>query len=135
MNQFLEKKPMIFKKEISCLHYISQGKDGQEHLKNIERVLQAGGNWIQLRLKETSAKEVLETAISAREICSAYQAKLIINDHVEIAKTCNADGVLPDVLLILTGLVEAFICGCASTSSMRQFTALVLPLGSVATSK
>ncbi|WP_417885453.1 thiamine phosphate synthase [Zunongwangia sp.] len=92
MNQFLN-KPVNLQKEISALHYISQGENAKVHLENIERVLQAGGNCIQLRLKETSAKEVLETAISAREICSAYQAKLIINDHVEIAKTCNADGV------------------------------------------
>ncbi|MDN3596044.1 thiamine phosphate synthase [Zunongwangia endophytica] len=93
MNQFSTKNSVGLQQEISCLHYISQGENTKAHLENIERVLQAGGNWIQLRLKETSAKKVLETAIAAREMCSAYQAKLIINDHVEVAKTCNADGV------------------------------------------
>ena len=93
MNQFLEKKPVIFKKEIFCLHYISQGKDWQEHLKNIEKMLKAGATWIQLRIKDMPQKEILKTAILARELCVKYKAKLIVNDHIEVAKTCNADGV------------------------------------------
>ncbi len=64
-----------------------------QHLENIEKVLRSGGNWIQLRMKEMPQNEVLKTAILARELCSKFSAKLIINDHVKVAKTCNADGV------------------------------------------
>ncbi|MCL6220680.1 thiamine phosphate synthase [Zunongwangia pacifica] len=93
MNPFLDKNQSVFKKDISCLQYISQGNDRFQHLKNIETVLKAGGNWIQLRMKEMSQKEVLKTAILTKELCSKYKAKLIINDHVKVAKTCNAEGV------------------------------------------
>lgn len=93
MSQFLDKKESVFQKKISSLQYISQGKDRFQHLENIEKVLRAGGNWIQLRMKEMPQNEVLKTAILARELCSKFSAKLIINDHVKVAKTCNADGV------------------------------------------
>lgn len=93
MSQFSTKQPVNLPKEISCLHYISQGKDREEHLVNITRVLKAGANWIQLRIKEMPQKEILKTAILARELCVKYKAKLIVNDHVKVAKTCNADGV------------------------------------------
>jgi len=93
MSQFLDNKEYVFKKKISSIQYISQGKDRFQHLENIEKVLRSGGNWIQLRMKEMPQNEVLKTAILARELCSKFSAKLIINDHVKIAKTCNADGV------------------------------------------
>ena len=93
MSQFLDKNESVFQKKISCLQYISQGKDRFQHLENIEKVLRSGGNWIQLRMKEMPQNEVLKTAILARELCSKFSAKLIINDHVKVAKTCNADGV------------------------------------------
>lgn len=79
--------------KIETLHYISQGKAPAIHLQNIQKVCECGGRWIQLRLKNKTPKEVLETAIKAKEICRQYGAKLIINDHVEIAKAINADGV------------------------------------------
>jgi len=93
MSQFSTKHSVNLPKEISCLHYISQGKDREEHLANITRVLKAGANWIQLRIKEMPQKEILKTAILTRELCAKYKAKLIVNDHVKVAKTCNADGV------------------------------------------
>lgn len=93
MNQFSIKHPLNCQKETSSLHYVSQGKDRQEHLTNIEIMLKSGANWIQLRMKKMPQKEVLKTGILARELCTTYQAKLIINDHVKVAKTCNADGV------------------------------------------
>ncbi|WP_258104072.1 thiamine phosphate synthase [Marinoscillum sp. MHG1-6] len=78
---------------ISSLHYISQGKDQAAHLTNTIRMLEAGANWIQLRLKEMPEQEILETALSAKNACLQYGAKLIINDYPEIAKASDVDGV------------------------------------------
>lgn len=81
------------KKQISHLHYISQGADGKTHLEHIERVLNAGCNWVQLRMKNTCYEEVLETAYRAKELCDQFDAKLIINDDVRVVQEVQAAGV------------------------------------------
>ena len=75
------------------LQYISQGKTPKEHLQNIGQVCEAGCRWVQLRLKDVDLAVYLETAIQCREICDQYEAILIINDQVSIAKASLADGV------------------------------------------
>ena len=81
------------KKEISSLHYISQGVGGDAHLEHIERVLNAGCNWVQLRMKNTPYEEVLETAYKVKIRCDEYNAQLIINDNVSIVQEVGAAGV------------------------------------------
>lgn len=78
---------------ISRLHYISQETDEKSHLENIEEACKAGIDWVQLRVKNKSEDEILEIAKQAKEICSRYKAKLIINDYVQIAKKVKAYGV------------------------------------------
>ena len=78
---------------IHKLHYISQGETPEEHLENIQKVCVAGADWVQLRLKNSDAKTILETAKEAREITTRFKAKLIINDHYKVAKEIKADGV------------------------------------------
>lgn len=79
--------------EIAALHYISQGATPKDHLQNIEKVCREGANWVQLRLKNEEAGVLYKTAVSAKEICKDFGATLIINDHLEIAREMNADGV------------------------------------------
>lgn len=80
-------------KEIAKLQYISQENEAADHLAQIERFCEGGGKWVQLRMKAVSAELFMETAQAARKICDRYQAKLIINDNVQIARTVKADGV------------------------------------------
>ncbi|WP_456868010.1 thiamine phosphate synthase [Galbibacter sp. BG1] len=108
--------------KIDTIQYISQGNTPTIHLQNIQKVCECGGRWIQLRLKNKTPKEVLETAIKAKEICQQYSAKLIINDHVEVANVVNADGVhlgkedmCPQVARKILGK-EKIIGGTANTS-------------------
>ncbi|WP_109097222.1 thiamine phosphate synthase [Aquimarina sp. AU58] len=75
------------------LQYISQGKTPQEHLKNIENACKAGCKWIQLRLKEVDMATYLNTALQCRNICDQYDAIMIINDNVSVAKAVLADGI------------------------------------------
>lgn len=74
---------------IAKLHYISQ----EPHVENIEAACKAGVQWVQLRVKSKDPSEIEAIALKAQEICSQYDAKLIINDHVEIAKKIQASGV------------------------------------------
>lgn len=75
------------------VYYISQGSTPEQHLNHIKKMVDAGADWVQLRLKDTAKKEVLQTALKANEYCRMKQVNLIINDDVEIAKEVNAAGV------------------------------------------
>lgn len=75
------------------IQYISQGKSPEEQIANIAKALDAGCKWIQLRYKNKPVEEVLTLAKMVKKICKAYDAKLIINDHVQIAWQIDADGV------------------------------------------
>ncbi len=75
------------------LQYISQGKTPDEHLRHIKNVCEAGCGWVQLRLKNTDMATYLNTAIQCRNICDQYEAIMIVNDNVGIAKAAMADGV------------------------------------------
>ncbi|MBS7562940.1 thiamine phosphate synthase [Mucilaginibacter sp. Bleaf8] len=78
---------------IDRLHYISQpAKDGS-HLTAIQNALIAGCQWVQLRVKDESAADILAFATEAAALCKAYNARLIINDHPEIALKAGAYGV------------------------------------------
>lgn len=78
---------------IDKLQYISQAAPDGSHLTAIEEVLKAGARWIQLRIKDQSPTLILDYAIRAKRLCDEYEAKLIINDHPEIAKQAKAHGV------------------------------------------
>jgi thiamine-phosphate pyrophosphorylase len=77
----------------SKLQYISQGMNVNEHLANIQAALSGGLQWVQLRLKNSDEEEIRKAGERAREMCSAYRAIFILNDHPLIAKEINADGV------------------------------------------
>ena len=78
---------------IDSLHYISQETPNGTHLTAISQALQAGCKWIQLRMKDQPAGMILEYAIETRRMCEQHGAKLIVNDHPEIARKAGAYGV------------------------------------------
>jgi len=79
-------------KEFPKLHYVSQEKEGLTHLQAIKNACEGGCKWVQLRMKNASSQEFLDTAIEAKKICDKYQAKLTINDNVQVALESGADG-------------------------------------------
>ncbi|MDN5202655.1 thiamine phosphate synthase [Fulvivirgaceae bacterium BMA10] len=78
---------------ISQLHYITQSTPSYRHLDTVKDVCEAGCKWIQLRMKHESPEERMDIATTAKGICTKHQAKLIINDHVDLTKAVKADGV------------------------------------------
>lgn len=65
----------------------------RDFYNSIEEALKGGVTMLQLREKNASGKEFLEKAIKLREMTKKYNVKFIINDRVDIAMLCDADGV------------------------------------------
>lgn len=59
----------------------------------VEQAILGGTGVIQLREKDIDAKDFYEMAVSLKEITARYHVPLIINDRVDIALACDADGV------------------------------------------
>ena len=77
---------------IHKLHYISQPPTNGAHLTAIKEALSAGCKWIQLRVKDAPENSILEYALESRALCEEFGAKLIVNDHPEIALKAGAYG-------------------------------------------
>jgi len=75
------------------LQYISQGFNLEEQKINIRKALDHGANWVQVRWKNAPENEFIKLCEISKKLCSDHQTVCIINDHVQIAKDIDADGV------------------------------------------
>lgn len=75
------------------LQYISQGFTIEDQELNIRKALDNGVKWIQVRWKNAPENEFIKLCEISKKLCSDNQAVCIINDHVQIAKDIDADGV------------------------------------------
>ena len=66
---------------------------GRDFYKVIEDSMKAGVTMLQLREKDADGKEFLEKAMKLRELTRKYNVSFIINDRVDIAMLCDADGI------------------------------------------
>lgn len=80
-------------KQIEKLHLITQEIPGITNYELASEYLSAGGKCIQLRMKEASEDLIIDEAVKIKEICDQYDAKLIINDHPQIALETESAGV------------------------------------------
>lgn len=65
----------------------------QSLLEQVECALKGGATCVQLREKELDESAFLEEAIQMKQLCARYGVPFIVNDNVEIAIQCGADGV------------------------------------------
>ena len=56
-------------------------------------MLRAGVTMLQLRVKSLAAKDFLALSQHVRKATETHHCRLIVNDRVDIAMACNADGV------------------------------------------
>lgn len=75
------------------IQFISHYTDRYSYLDSISMALQGGCKWIQLRMKDATPDEIRPIAIEAKAMCKTAGATFIIDDHVELVKEVNADGV------------------------------------------
>ncbi len=108
----MEKKA-VDKKEVMGfdLYLITDRKIAADRglLYVVEEALKGGTKAVQLREKDLDGRELLQVALALRELTERYGALLFINDRVDVALLCGADGVhLPENSFSPSALRERF---------------------------
>lgn len=65
----------------------------QSLMEQVEAAIKGGATCIQLREKELPEDVFLKEAVEMKALCARYGVPFIVNDNVEIAIKCNADGI------------------------------------------
>ena len=65
----------------------------QSLLEQVEAALRGGATCVQLREKTLSDEAFLAEALEVSQLCRRYGVPLFINDNVEVAIQCHADGI------------------------------------------
>ncbi|KAK1322926.1 hypothetical protein QJS10_CPA02g00730 [Acorus calamus] len=68
-------------------------KWGRSITDAIGAAIEGGATIIQLREKEANTREFVESATACMEICRSHGVPLLINDRIDVALACDADGV------------------------------------------
>ncbi len=75
------------------LQYITNGSTVDEVADEVSRVLDGGGRWIQVRMKNAPDDTVRAASERVLPMCRKASAILLIDDRVELARSVGADGV------------------------------------------
>lgn len=75
------------------LQFITHFTSQYTYLDSARMALEGGCRWIQLRMKNATPEEWLETGSKVANLCKQYGATFILDDHVELVKELGADGV------------------------------------------
>ncbi len=65
----------------------------QSLYEQVESALKGGATCVQLREKELNDEEFLKEAIEIAALCKEYKVPFFVNDNVDIAIRCHADGI------------------------------------------
>lgn len=102
---------MRCKKETMLLYAVTDRMwTGKETLmEQVEDALRGGATCVQLREKELDEESFLKEAMEMKALCARYGVPFIVNDNVEIAIRCKADGVHVGQSDMAAGNVRAMI--------------------------
>lgn len=75
------------------LQYISHFTPQISYAEGIKMALEGGCRWIQLRMKDAPAEEIIACAEEVLPLCRRHGAKFLLDDHVELVRRLGADGV------------------------------------------
>ena len=86
---------MRFHKDMLLLYAITEERGSRQRplIEMVKEALEGGVTILQLREKHLSDEELMTEALEIKELCHSYGVPLIINDNVELALRCGADGV------------------------------------------
>ena len=65
----------------------------QTLMEQVEDALKGGATCVQLREKELEDEAFLQEAMEMKALCGKYHVPFFVNDNVEIAVKCKADGI------------------------------------------
>ncbi|MCT4665422.1 MAG: thiamine phosphate synthase [Flavobacteriales bacterium] len=80
------------KKEHFVFQFISFPDAQGNHLPSIQKALDCGVQWIQLRVKD-DRQEVEKQIVEVKKLCQQYQATFILNDYPDLVAKYDLDGV------------------------------------------
>lgn len=76
------------------LYFVTPDCDDAGKLADIcEQAAKGGVDVIQLRYKKNDVRQFLALALKIKAVCADYQIPFIINDRIDVALACDADGV------------------------------------------
>lgn len=75
------------------IQFITHKNEHYNYTDGARMALEGGCRWIQLRMKEATHNEILNAALTIKQLCKEHGAKFIIDDHVDLAMDIQADGV------------------------------------------
>lgn len=86
---------MKFDKKSLVLYAVTDSRFHPEMTltEQVEEALKGGVTFIQLREKLLDHDAFLNQALAVKKLCAEYGVPFVINDNVDIARECNADGV------------------------------------------
>jgi thiamine-phosphate pyrophosphorylase len=76
-----------------CLIADAEAAGNRSLVSIIQKAVEAGTTLVQVRGKKLSTPQFLNLALAACEFCKSRDIPLIINDRIDIALACDADGV------------------------------------------
>jgi len=75
------------------IQFITHSTDRFSYVEGALSALKGGCRWIQLRMKDACMDDIIHAAKEIQLLCRQYNARFIIDDHVELVKSIGADGV------------------------------------------
>ena len=86
---------MKFSKENMLLYAVTDQAWTQEQslYEQVEAALKGGITCLQLREKQLNDEDFLKEALEIKKLCHAYHVPFFINDNVNVAIACQADGI------------------------------------------
>ena len=102
---------MKFDKNTMLLYAVTdRAWTGKQSLyEQVESALKGGVTCVQLREKELTYEDFLKEAFEIKALCKKYNVPFFINDNVEVAIACKADGIHVGQLDMLVKNVRDFI--------------------------
>ena len=118
------------RKQVSGLYVVldTQALKGRSHLEVAFQVIRGGTRVLQLRDKIQSKPKLLPIARQLQALCTENKVLFIVNDYLDIAMDCNADGIhlgqedLP-VPVARKLLPQGKIIGCSVSTVEQAVTA------------
>lgn len=82
-------------KKAMCLYAVTDRTwtKKQTLIEQVEDAIKGGVTCVQLREKDLPDAEFLKEAIEMKKLCAKYNVPFIINDNVDVAIKCGADGI------------------------------------------
>jgi thiamine-phosphate pyrophosphorylase len=79
--------------QVSRLHLVTDTRDGRDPLPEVVAALHAGVDWVQVRAKGCSDRDLFELTVRVLEQARPYDATVVVDDRADVALAAGAHGV------------------------------------------